>query len=214
MSQNMVVTDAMLHPILESTTQNTPPEMPVVGQQYALPTGSTGLWTGFDECLATYTENGWAYVPLLRGLRARVVDMGAFFWWDGEQWQGEPVSALDDLEKGTRYDIGVSVGYEAEPFENLLTLPIVQPMALPKDAPGSLAIGREPPAEPVTMNLRRNGNVVGQVVFGTRDFRGTFSVPDNVMFAAGDLIAVDMGLVSPETFKGYGLVIRMNLIAS
>jgi hypothetical protein len=212
MSFNMAMADALLHPVAESMTLTVPPDSVEVGSQFIIPVGATGLWDGNDNTLATYTENGWMFLPLFRGLRVRVVNLGAFFWWDGDQWQGEPVSGNVDPAQGTRYDISVSVGYAAEPFEVLLVLPILQAMQLPAQGVGSMAVATDAPPAATTLNIRRNGNKVGALVFSTTDFKGVFNIPSTVVFAPGDRLTVDMGATAPENFKAWGLVLRLTLL--
>jgi hypothetical protein len=214
MSLNMAMADALLHPVAESMTLTAPPDAVAVGDQFIVPPGATGLWDGFDDSLATFTEDGWLFLPLFKGLRVRVLNLDSFFWWTGSSWSAEPASGNSDPAQGTRYDISISVGYAAEPFEVLLVLPIVQAMQLAAQAPGSMAVATDAPPAAVTLNIKRNGNKVGSVLFPTTDFKGVFSIASTVVFAPGDRLTVEMGAAAPESFKAFGVVLRLALMGS
>lgn len=212
MSQNMRMVDALSHPYVKSMTLNEPPALPVLGDQYIVSEQATGEWLSADNALATYTDKGWFFISAFEGLRVRVANPAGFYWWTGTSWLGEPVSVNADPLQGRRYDISVSVGYPPEPNETVLVLPIIQAMTLPANAIGSLATATNPPTSPVILSIMRNGIYVGTVLYTSSSFAGSFTVLSAVTFAMGDRLTVTMPNSVPETFRNFGMVLRMTLI--
>lgn len=210
-SMNRVVTDALLHPAPLSMTLSEPPAGAAEGDQYLVPAGAIGEWTGRDHALATFVEGRWLFVPPFEGLRVRVRDF-AFVWFNGEEWEPEEISAIPDPAQGTRYDIGISVGYAPEPGETLLVLPIAQNMILPAGAAGSRATTIAPPSAAVQLAIYRNSAQIGTVTFSASGFSGILTVPANTNFLAGDRLRVACPLSLPSNFKEFGIVLRMSLL--
>lgn len=210
-STNRVLHDALFHPAPISMTLTEPPEVVEDGDQYIVALGGTGPWDGFDNHLAMVVEGQWFFAPLFYGLRVRVRDLETFFFWNGDEWEPEPVSGAPGPELGTRYDVSISVGYAPEPGEALLVLPIVQSMILPAGGAGSLATIIAPPAAGVQLSIMRNGSQVGTVVFSSSSFSGILNIPSNITFAPGDRLRVVCPPTLPENFKEFGIVLRMSL---
>lgn len=211
MSDNMVYTDAMLHPAPESMTLAVPPVNPIDGVQYIIPVGAQDEWENYPNFLTMAIKGQWVFFQPFYGLRARVKDY-TFVWFDAEKWTPEPASNAAPPETATRYDIAVSVGYAPEPDETLLMLPIVQPMRLDAGATMSMATAVTPPVSPANLPMYRNGVQIGTVVFSPSSFNGIFLVPMEVTFGIGDRFSVITSTGFPETFGDFGMVLRMSLL--
>lgn len=211
-SANRVVTDLLLHPAPISNTVTEPPPDAEEGDHYIVPPGALGAWQNRDNSLAMMVEGKWVFVKPTYGLRVRIRSLGIFAWWNGETWEPEAVSPLQDPEIGTRYDVSISVGYGPDPGETLLVLPIVQRMTLPADAPESLATIVSPPSSLVQLAIMRNGSQVGTVTFSASSFNGTINVPSDAVFAQGDRLRVVCPMKLPNRFENFGIVLRMSLV--
>lgn len=211
MSDNMVYTDAMLHPAPVSMTQSTPPVGAADGVQYIIPMGAQYEWGDYPNFLTMAMDGKWVFFEPFYGLRVRVKDY-TFVWFDGEKWTPEPASGATDPEVATRYDLAISVGYAPEPQETLLILPIVQPMRLDAGATLSMATAVSPPVSPANLLMYRNGSQIGTIVFSPSSFNGTFLVPMDVTFGIGDRLRVITSTGFPEAFGDFGTVLRLSLL--
>lgn len=86
---DFALTDALLSAYLLSDTVVTPPASPADGDAYFVPTGATGVWGTHTRTIAAYQGGTWNYYPVAKGLRARIVDRGSFYYWSGTTWQVE-----------------------------------------------------------------------------------------------------------------------------
>lgn len=210
MSDNMVYTDAMLHPAPESMTQPVPPLYPTPGVQYIVPHDAQFEWAGHVNELTMYIQDRWVFFKPIVGVRALVKDY-TFVWFDGEQWVAEPGSAVAPSQ-ARNYDVSVSVGYAPVPNETLLVLPVVQPLRLEPGAPLSLATCVTPPTRVANMEMFRNGSLIGVVSFSPTTFAGAFLVPSPVTFGIGDRLTVVTSSGIPDNFGNFGMVLRMALL--
>jgi hypothetical protein len=210
MSDNMVMLDALLHPSVLTMTLTVPPDTAAVGEQYIVAQGAAGLWSGQDGALATRYLDRWRFVPPFKGMRIFVADLDAFHWYNGAAWLNEADGAAGiDPNAGLHYDILCSVGYPPEPLETVLIVVISQAMTLPKNAVGSRAASYSVPRVGVQANILRNGSVIGQVLFPSNDFAALFTVPNQVLFAPGDRLTVQLGQAVPADFETFGITLRM-----
>lgn len=211
MSDNMVYTDAMLHPAPESMSQGIPPANPVDGVQFIVPPGAEYEWEGYENHLTMAIGGRWIFFRPFYGLRARVKDY-TFVWFDGTKWVPEPAANAQPIETARNYDVAISVGYAAEPQETLLMLPIVEPMRLDMGATRSIATCVTPPPRPTNIEMYRNGTQIGTIVFSPFDFNATFLVPMEVSFGIGDRLRVITSSGFPDSFGDFGIVLRMALL--
>lgn len=211
MSDNMVYTDAMLHPAPESMTQGIPPASPVDGVQFIIPYGAQYEWENYANHLTMAIKGQWVFFEPFYGLRARVKDY-TFVWFNGTNWVPEPAGNPQPIETARRYDVAMSVGYSPEPQETLLMLPIIEPMRLDAGATRSLATAVTPPPHPANLEIYRNGTQIGTVVFSPLAFNATFLVPMEITFGIGDRLRVITSTGFPEAFGDFGMTLRMSLL--
>lgn len=209
MSDNMLLSALLLHPAPLSMTQATPPAVPVAGSQYVIPVGATGAWSGFANHLVAWVDGGWFSISPFVGLRVYVQDLAEFRWWDGSEWVEE--FAEPGPSPGTIYDIAVSVPYVPAPGEVVLILPIVQAMTLLAGAPGSRAASQVPPVSNAILSIRRGSTEVGTITLPSSGTAGSFQVPANAVFAAGDRLRIVCPETLPSGFGEFGAVLRMSL---
>lgn len=215
-SLNFVLNDMLHHPCVKSMTQTTPPSAPAIGDMYVVPVGGIGVFKDQDNHLAIWTKNDkgsqWVFCLPTRGVRLRCDNPDGWYWWDGVAWRTEDyVPAGGPAPLGSRYDINISVGFEALPNDRLCAVYLPQSMVLRKDAPDSGGRSESWPPGTIIMTICRNGAPVGTVTFVGTSQTATVQVADDVLFAKGDLVTV----VMPETvmagFMNYGVTLRFIL---
>lgn len=211
MSDNMTLVDALLHPFVKTTSLNTPPVASEVGETFIVASGGTGDWVGYDNALAVRYPDRWRFVRPYKGLRARIEDLGAWYWWTGEAWVDESTDGVEPTI-GTKFDILCSVGYPPEPLETVLLVVIPEPMTLPKNGVGSLASTLAAPPVGTQAYIYKNGTQIGTVLFPSNAFAGTITVPVETTFAPGDRLHVQMGETVPSSFGNFGITLRLILV--
>lgn len=210
-SDNFVRTDLLLHPFALSITEPAPPLGVTIGDTFLVPPGGNGAWLGHDNDLAIITEFGWVFCTPQRGVRIGVLDLD-WYWFDGVQWVPEgAISGTPPALLGIRYDIAVSVGYEADPLEVLLAFTIPEAMTWPNLAPASVGRSLTAPLSILRLGVQRNGADVGTITFNPGSVQATFSVVGNKAFAAGDLLSVHMPVTPPDGFENYSATLRLTL---
>jgi len=212
-SQNFVLTDMLMHPFVKSMTQTSPPPGVVIGDQFIVPVGAEGDWLGHDNALVMLSENGWIYfMPGRPGVRVRVDSPGMWIWWDGTTWLDEGKDSVDPQPLlGTRYDVTVFVGYEAEAGETVLGFTIPEPMTMPANAVGSVGRSLAAPVGIHRLLLKRNGADIGTVTFIPGSVRAIFDVPADRVFAAGDMLTATLTDEPALGFAVYSATLRLIL---
>ncbi len=212
-SDNFVATDMLLHPYAQSMTLSQPPQDLELGACWIVAAGAQGAWTGHENDLAMYTSKGWVFLTPITAVEVRLANPQTKVWWTGNAWLDISETPNQPIPPGTRYDVSVSVGYEAEPNEILLVLPIPEAMKLRTGAPDSHATCvNQPPATNVIFTIGRNGTAVGTIVFSVGNFTGTVNVAQDATFAGGDTLTITCPSQMPEGFLAYGAVIRLQLL--
>lgn len=214
-SLNFVLNDMLHHPCVKSMSLVQPPAVVAVGEMYVVPASATGAFAGHDNTLAIWTKNDvgsqWVFCTPARGVRVRCDNPAGWFWWDGAQWRSEDYVENPPAPLGSRYDINISVGFEALPNDRLCAVYLPQAMVLPKDAPASGGRSEGWPPGTIVMTICRNSAPVGTVTFTGAAQTAVVAVADDVIFGAGDLVT----LVMPETvmagFQNYGITLRFIL---
>lgn len=220
-SNNFRQIDILLHPYVISMTETTPPINGLtIGDMYLVPVGAVLDWEGHENELAVYggddmfAYNGakWAFCKPTRGVRARLSNPGSWIWFDGDEWFDESQDGVTPpAPQGTRYDIAMSVGYEAEPSEVLLVFAVPEAMTLPGGAAGSSARCAVAPLGIMRLAVKRNGADVGTIAFAPNSVKGEFTVVGNKAFAAGDLLTIHMPDSPPSGFQNYSVTLRLLL---
>lgn len=212
-SANFLAIDMLLHPYIMSMTETVPPVNGLtVGDMYLVPADAVLAWSGHTNDLAVYDGAKWIFCTPTRGVRARLANPSSWIWWNGEFWvdesqgEGAPPAPI-----GTRYDVVLSVSFEAEPLEYLAVFAVPEAMTLPLDAIGSAARCVTPPIGLMTLQILRNGAVVGRILFGPTSVNGTVEVTANADYAAGDLFAIRVPENPPDGFENYGATVRLLL---
>lgn len=212
LSDNMLKTDMLLHPFVISMSVTMPPTINTPGDMYIVAPGGTSAWAGHDNHLAIMGELGWYFFTPYKGVTVRAASPGGRHWWNGEQWLPDAIDTPGTPIEGTRYDISVSVGYEAEPREVLAFIPVPQAMTIPVDGTGSTAKCMLPPVLDTFLSIRRNGTEVGTITFSMSNITGTIQMPQSITFGLGDDLTIVMPDNPPAGFENYGVVLRMTLV--
>lgn len=211
-SQNFILTDMLLHPNVKSMTTAIPPVLNALGDMYIVPLGGEGEFAGRDGNLAILTEgNVWFFLKPERGVRVRCENPDAWFWYKGDEWVSENWTPEPPLPIGSRYDVSVSVTFEAVPGENLANFPLPEKMTLAANAPDSVGRATDYPLGTIIMSIRRNGAEVGTITWVENSLTPTFNVASDRLFAAGDMLSVVMPVTVPNNFKNYGITLRFLL---
>lgn len=206
-SDNMVMFDALLHPRVRSMTMAGPPVDTFTGDQFIVGPSPVGLWANHPNSIATRYDDRWRFVPAFRGLRVFVDDLDDFFWFNGTNWMNEKDGSGGVDVRGNKYDFLCSVGYPPEANEVLLVAPIPQAMTLPLGGVGSMATCVSTPTRDITLDISRNGAQVGTITYGRISFEGAIVVPNQVVFAPGDRLAIRMG-GTVDDFGNFGVLLR------
>lgn len=71
-----------------SHTVSSPPPTPGSGDRYLIPTGATGVWTGYDDYLAEYNSltTTWMFTPPNPGMATNVEDVNKYYSYNGSSW--------------------------------------------------------------------------------------------------------------------------------
>lgn len=77
--------DCLVQLTIETETQ-VPPVSPAEGECFAVATGATGIWSGFDTTLAIWRDGAWMFIQSLTGHRAWFRQEAAVKVFDGEGW--------------------------------------------------------------------------------------------------------------------------------
>jgi hypothetical protein len=216
-SDNFVILDMLSHPNVKSMTETAPPINGVVmGDMYIVPTDATLEWEGHTNDLAVYYQNerstGWIFCTPTRGVRAHLDNPAGWIWFNGESWFDESQSGEDSPALlGTRYDVALSVGYEAEPDEVLMVFALPEAMTLPDGATGSAGRALAAPIGIMRLAVKRNGADVGTIAFAPNSVKATITVVGNKAFAAGDVLSVHMPESPPSGFQNYAVTLRLLL---
>lgn len=214
-SNNFLRIDLLLHPFIISMTQTTPPQFNTLGDQYIVAAGGTGAWVGHDNDVAMMAENGWVFVTPYPGVRVRVNNPKQWMFWDLDTaaWQHEAFIDPTTPVQGTRYDVLMSVGYEAEPREVLLTFTPArhEAMTLPAGAPLCNARCITPPTIALVISIRRNNAQIGSLTFNPGQLEGVYNVPLDAIITDIDTLSLVMPDAVPPGFMAYNALLRMTL---
>lgn len=211
-SDNFTRLDMLVNPYVLSMTEPEPPSLLTIGDMYIVPIGGTGVWNGHDNDLAVVTEDGWLYCTPTKGVRARLNDPEGWIWFNDLTWIPEDQNGnVDPSPLGTRYDVAVFVGYEAEPREVVMAFTVPQSMTLPNGAPGSVGRGISEPTGIMRLAVKRNGTDVGTITFAPGSVIATITVVGDKAFAAGNLLTVHVPDDPPPGFQNYSATLRLLL---
>lgn len=212
-SQNFVLIDMLVNPAVISMSEGAPPQTGnQVGDMYIVASGGYGPWVAHDGDLTVLSPKGWIFATPTEGVRARLKNPAGWIWFNGDVWLDEGTdSETAPVPQGSRYDVAISVSFEAEPLEYLALVALPEPMTLPAGAPESVARCVTPPSVLVRFEIYRNDAVVGRITFTPLSVKGTVDVTVNVVYAKGDLFAVRVPENPPIGFENYAATVRMLL---
>lgn len=88
--------DALLQLSVKSTVLAAPPSSPVEGERYIVAATASGPWTGAEGSIASWTDGAWIFFAPGKGWRAWDENAGAFIFFDGTSWAGEPGGSSGD----------------------------------------------------------------------------------------------------------------------
>ena len=132
-SQNFVLIDMLLHPYVLSMTQSVPPLNGVlIGDMYIVAGNAGGAWTGKEDHLAVYNGTEWVFAQPTRGVRVRLDNPAGWYWFNGLEWIDESQnSGTSPVPSGSKYDVALSVTFEAAPGEVVGVFTMPEAMTLP-----------------------------------------------------------------------------------
>lgn len=212
-SANFLLLDVMLGTVIESMTESAPPiGGATIGDMFIVADNASGDWLGREGQIAALTATGWRFVVPVDGVRARLNNPAGWIWFNGETWLREDQNSDEPIPiLGTRYDIALSVGYEAEAGETLLVFTIPEPMTLPATAAGSRGRAVTPPNGIIRLVVRRNGTDIGTITYAANSVFAIFTVMGDKAFATNDLLTIHMPDNPPPGFQNFGATLRMIL---
>ena len=84
--------DGLVNLTLQSTETQSPPDVVVNGQCWAVPSGATGAWQGEAGQIAIGSNGGWSYVTPQIGMRAFIADRAVQSFFNGTNWMDGALS--------------------------------------------------------------------------------------------------------------------------
>lgn len=106
--------DIIVQLSVESFDADTPPDLPVEGEVFALGDSATGAWAGHDGDLAVSLDSAWHFVTPRTGWRAWGRTQAQLRIWDGSAWV-LPMMAQDNLS-------GLGIGTSADTVNRLAVM--------------------------------------------------------------------------------------------
>ena len=95
MNEALVKIENILHVSVISRTTTAPPGSPTAGDQYLVPTGATGAWSGHEDEIATYNNGAWVFETAINGMTAWVRDETTEVRYNGLRWALSTFLSLD-----------------------------------------------------------------------------------------------------------------------
>jgi hypothetical protein len=87
--------DALIHLMVISRSQATPPASPTDLSAYLVPAGATGVFSGRTDQLALYEDAGWTFLVPRKGWQCWIEDEAELHVWTGTEWRrASPLSSL------------------------------------------------------------------------------------------------------------------------
>lgn len=215
-TMNFIIQDALLFGVAISMTEPEPPVLNAEGDMYLVPAEASGLFAGQSGKIAYLHKTGWVFIEPVYGLRVRLRNPAGWYWYTGpdEGWREEGYTPGGPPQQGTRYDVNISVGFEAQPADHLCCVFVTEPMILPQGAAGSGGRAVDWPGAVVDMTIRRNNSPVGTIRWTPGLLTAEVIVEADVIFAQSDLLTVVMPNDLPDGFQNYGITLRLLLVAN
>lgn len=85
-NEALTLLDAALHAAVEDGPRTDPPDDPEPGQSWLVGDDATGVWSGRDGSLATWTDGGWRLVAPVSGMMAWHKATECWVYWTGAGW--------------------------------------------------------------------------------------------------------------------------------
>lgn len=79
--------DIIVGACVEEPPRSSPPSTPQPGASYLVASGASGLWAGFDDHIAAFTDVGWRFVAPQEGLQAVVRSSGSLAQYRDGTWE-------------------------------------------------------------------------------------------------------------------------------
>lgn len=86
--------DMLVQPAVEAADLTTPPETPLPGEAFIVPSGATGAWAGHGGEIAAYQSGAWRFYDPASGWQVFDRDSGTLKIFSGSQWVA--VAAIGD----------------------------------------------------------------------------------------------------------------------
>lgn len=86
-NEALAIVDAVLHPVVRTVGDDTPPLAPEQGQCWIIGAAPTGDWAGQGGRIAAWTAGGWRFAAPVSGMAAWLVDANVWALYDGSAWR-------------------------------------------------------------------------------------------------------------------------------
>jgi hypothetical protein len=183
------VIDALLQTAVLELGRNAPPGSPDDGDLYIVGVGS-GAWTGKDDHLARYVDDGDFWQFYEPGTNVWLVlnrdDGGLYAWVGGTLGWVPAVPGSLNLS----YDVGLFVADFPLDAELVLRHIVTQAFTVPAGATGSFASATAASTGTVQFDLKKNGSSFGNIEFAA-SATGVYTVASPTSFVAGDLLTIE-----------------------
>lgn len=91
----LVRLDALIHLVVDSRSQSTPPGSPSELSAYIVPADGTGIFAGRADQVALFEDGGWIFLMPRVGWQAWIADEAEHNLWTGTEWRrASPLSGL------------------------------------------------------------------------------------------------------------------------
>jgi len=219
-NDDLLFIDTLIAPLVQSMSFTTPPAEAKEGYAYLVAANPAGPWAGKSGKLAVLVEGAWVFYTPKEGWRLRVKSINDFVWYDGTSWLSETTGenpddpGADPVVKPTAYDLAVTVTDQMYADEQLVMLPILDPLMLPANMTGA-RLAMNPAAKAYfQLVLQRNGQNVGTITVSAGASTATFATTGGspVRFSAGDLLTIRAPQVVVQSAKDFGFILRLNFV--
>ncbi len=168
-----------------------------VGQAIFLKLQSFNVWGGGVQDLSTCTA--YSYTP--QGTGFPLLSSAGTYGGITVNAAGQ-ITAVTSAVGTNPYDIGGYVPGLLTAGQALFRIEMVRSVTLPAWLTGSRAACQTAPTNAVTLPLKQNGTAIGSIAFAAGATVGSFTLPNQITLAPGDILELDAPSPADNTFAG------------